>query len=139
MIQRYEEEENLDKVIKTQAVVRGNQARNMVGRMKESAQPFKDSSLDGHETGSFAGGHSVAGRVKKPPITMPTGAVYEGEWRDNKRDGYGIQSWPDGSKYIGQWENDKANGHGKLYHADGDVYDGQWVDDKAQGQGNYIH
>lgn len=78
-------------------------------------------------------------RIPKGPATLPSGAVYEGEWRIEMRDGYGKQKWPDGSRYEGHWENDKANGFGKLYHADGDIYEGDWKEDKANGKGTYMH
>ena len=78
-------------------------------------------------------------RVKKPPVNLESGAIYEGEWLDNKRDGYGKQIWPDESKYEGNWLNDKANGYGKLFHYDGDIYEGEWQDDKANGKGTYTH
>lgn len=42
-------------------------------------------------------------RVSKQPVTLASGAVYEGEWIDDMRDGYGKQEWPDGSKYEGNW------------------------------------
>lgn len=44
------------------------------------------------------------------PITLESGAIYEGEWIDGKKDGYGTQQWIDGTIYEGFWENDKANG-----------------------------
>lgn len=65
----------------------------MISRIREQAQPYRNTGLGGgsyNETGSFAGNNkssSKEGRIKKGPITMATGAVYEGEWRDNKRDG----------------------------------------------------
>jgi hypothetical protein len=51
--------------------------------------------------------------------------VYEGEWMNNMRDGYGVQVWPDGAKYSGYWMQNKAHGQGKFDHVDGDVYDGE--------------
>jgi hypothetical protein len=42
-------------------------------------------------------------RMKQGPITLPSGAVYSGEWRGGMRDGEGTQEWPDGSKYVGYW------------------------------------
>jgi hypothetical protein len=43
-------------------------------------------------------------------------AVYEGEFKNGKREGFGKFSNKDGSYYyIGQWLNDKMNGKGKLY------------------------
>ncbi len=70
-------------------------------------------------------------RAKRSPYVYNSGAVYDGEWIGNSRDGYGIQVWPDGAKYEGEWRNNKANGKGKFFHVDGDVYDGireiDWV------------
>ena len=43
-------------------------------------------------------------------------AIYEGEFKNRKRDGYGKFTNRDGIYYYdGQWLNDKMNGKGKLY------------------------
>lgn len=97
-------------------------------------------------------------RKKLPPIQLESGAVYEGDWKNCMRDGFGKQKWPDGSVYEGEWLEDKSSGkvrflfliiiflknhvqktQGKLVHADGDVYDGEWKNDKANGYGVYVH
>ena len=39
--------------------------------------------------------------------TGPNGAVYEGEWQNDKKHGQGVQTLADGTKYDGQWEKDK--------------------------------
>ena len=36
-------------------------------------------------------------RSKKGPYKFKTGAIYEGEWLNGKREGYGVQTWPDGA------------------------------------------
>lgn len=53
-------------------------------------------------------------RMKLVPISMRNGGVYEGEWKNGKRDGHGKYVWPDKSFYEGEWVEDKANGKGKL-------------------------
>ena len=50
--------------------------------------------------------------------------VYEGEWKNNERNGRGKQQWKDGSIYEGYWKENLAQGYGRLIHADGDVYIG---------------
>jgi len=50
------------------------------------------------------------GRVLRGRVTLKNGAIYEGQWLNNLRDGAGTQEWPDGSKYEGYWSQDKANG-----------------------------
>jgi hypothetical protein len=44
-------------------------------------------------------------REKRPPHTFKSGAIYEGEWIGNMRDGFGIQTWADGAKYEGEWKD----------------------------------
>jgi len=36
-----------------------------------------------------------------PPIEMDSEAIYEGEWLNGAREGYGTQRWRDGSVYRG--------------------------------------
>jgi hypothetical protein len=40
------------------------------------------------------------------------------------RCGYGIQKWVDGAVYEGEWVNNKAEGNGTFWHAEGDIYTG---------------
>lgn len=40
--------------------------------------------------------------------------VYEGNWKDNKRNGQGIMRYSNGAIYMGEWRNDKFHGHGAL-------------------------
>ena len=68
---------------------------------------------------------------EREEVILANGAVYKGQWKDEKRCGYGVQVWPDGAKYEGYWKDDKAHGKGKFYHAEGDVYEGDWVEDKV--------
>ena len=44
---------------------------------------------------------SAEGREVRGPVSLESGAVYEGEWLDGVRDGEGKQEWPDGSRYEG--------------------------------------
>ena len=40
------------------------------------------------------------------------GSVYDGEWRDNARNGYGRFTGRDGSYYLGDWMSGLRNGKG---------------------------
>ncbi|EGR32540.1 hypothetical protein IMG5_078660, partial [Ichthyophthirius multifiliis] len=84
-------------------------------------------------------GQNFEKREKRPAYTFKSQAVYDGEWKGNMRDGYGVQKWIDGAKYEGEWVNNKACGKGKFYHVDGDIFEGQWENDKANGYGIYYH
>ena len=71
-------------------------------------------------------------------VAMKNGSIYKGQWKDKKRNGYGIQYWPVGSSYEGEWINDKLNGYGTFEYSNGDVHKGDWIDDYANGYGILI-
>jgi hypothetical protein len=62
-------------------------------------------------------------------------AIYEGEFKNGKREGHGKFTNRDGSYYyVGQWLNDKMNGKGKLYDYNNNIiYDGDFVNDQTKG------
>lgn len=41
------------------------------------------------DNGESAWNQNNGQRIRKPPVTLPTGAIYEGEWKNDMRDGYG--------------------------------------------------
>lgn len=41
----------------------------------------------------------------------------------------------DGDIYEGEWKDDKANGFGVYIHVNGAKYEGEWLNDKQHGQG----
>ncbi|XP_029371077.1 MORN repeat-containing protein 3 isoform X2 [Echeneis naucrates] len=75
------------------------------------------------------------------------GDEYNGEWRDNKKHGKGLQLWKkSGATYNGKWKNGKRDGYGewseglrsgwgRMYYESGDTYEGEWMKDKNHGQG----
>lgn len=50
---------------------------------------------------------------------------YEGDMRNGRADGHGINVEPDGARYEGQWRNNAADGFG-VYVRDGKRYEGTW-------------
>ena len=68
-------------------------------------------------------------KEKCRPITLDSGAIYEGEWIGSVREGYGKCLWPDGSTYEGQWKADRANGEGTMKYTDGEKYEGDFQND----------
>ena len=49
---------------------------------------------------------------------------YEGEWVNDKKEGFGVFTWADGSVYKGNYLNDLKEGEGELVYADGTVIKG---------------
>ena len=44
---------------------------------------------------------------------------------------YKVSNLADGSLYEGQWKDDKSNGYGVYLHSDGAQYQGEWKEDKT--------
>jgi len=59
-----------------------------------------------------------------------SGDVYEGEWKQDKREGKGKWQYHNGDKYSGEWKGDMRHGHGVCVFADGTKYRGEWTQDK---------
>ena len=46
-------------------------------------------------------------------FTWVDGRRYEGEYVEDKKEGFGRFVWPDGREYVGSWKNGKQHGSGK--------------------------
>ena len=61
------------------------------------------------------------------------GSVYEGQWRNGVREGFGRLIHVTGDMYEGDWRGDKANGYGVFSNLQGYQFEGQWRDDCQDG------
>lgn len=91
--------------------------------------------------------------------------IYEGEWRQNFKHGYGKLTYAgkiypavvyldlftlstslpafspasvDGTTYEGEFQYDEKSGKGTIIYADGGVYTGKFCENKKNGRGKYI-
>ncbi len=53
--------------------------------------------------------------------------------------GKGKYWWPDGRMYQGEYKNDKKDGIGKFTFRDGREYEGEWLKDKQHGKGFFTN
>ncbi|KAF9623369.1 hypothetical protein IFM89_001289 [Coptis chinensis] len=60
---------------------------------------------------------------------------YEGDWVDEKYDGYGVETWAKGSRYRGQYRQGLRHGFGVYRFYTGDVYAGEWSNGQSHGCG----
>ncbi|CDW80897.1 morn repeat protein [Stylonychia lemnae] len=58
------------------------------------------------------------------------GTIYQGEWKNDQKDGYGEFEWPEGSSYKGNWKNDIMFGDGVYTNKHGLEFRGIWCDYK---------
>ena len=61
--------------------------------------------------------------------------TYIGMFKDDNREGDGVYLYSDGTKYEGQWKNNERNGLGRQYDEDGKVlHEGVWDKDGYKGK-----
>ncbi|XP_016145718.1 junctophilin-2-like [Sinocyclocheilus grahami] len=60
-------------------------------------------------------------------IDATTTEVYIGEWKNDKRSGYGISERSSGLKYEGEWLNNQRHGYGCTTFAEGGKEEGKYI------------
>ena len=68
-------------------------------------------------------------------LILRKGDYYEGEFQQNKANGFGKYVNIQGEIYIGNWMNDKQEGEGELILKDGSRYNGQFKGGLKNGKG----
>ena len=63
---------------------------------------------------------------------------YDGEWKEDTMDGYGVYLYSNGDKYEGFWSMGSQNGKGKYTFTDGRAYEGEWKMQKMHGTGSFF-
>ncbi|XP_070806438.1 MORN repeat-containing protein 3 [Pituophis catenifer annectens] len=71
------------------------------------------------------------------PVTKDYKKVYSGWWKNDKMWGYGVKFYSEGEYYEGEWAWGKRHGWGRMYYKDGAIYEGQWYEDQPGGQGMF--
>ena len=61
--------------------------------------------------------------------------IYQGDFNDFKREGYGIYMWDDGQIYIGEWKDDLMEGIGIVFLGFGGYIYGKFLRNKLHGPG----
>ena len=78
--------------------------------------------------------------MEKEHINLIMDIIYNGDWVDGDRNGWGTMQYTNGF-YEGEWKNNNREGKGKMtwtqHPNKGDVYDGEWKDDTMHGKGIY--
>ena len=82
-------------------------------------------------------------REKNGIMIFDNGAKYEGQWKNDKKNGKGIFTSSHyfdcknfvGMKYEGEFKDDKFDGFGITTYTNGDRYEGEWKNNKQYGKG----
>jgi hypothetical protein len=93
---------------------------------------------------TYEGGFLNGARNGNGTYTTADGLVYKGEWKDNKRNGYGEQTAKSMSQralgyssYKGQWKDDQRDGQGEMVFENGSLlFEGTFVRDLRHDKGS---
>ena len=69
---------------------------------------------------------SDVGHMHEEEASHDVTEVYMGEWKQDKRAGYGTSQRSDGYQYAGEWHNNKRHGYGSLTYPNGQKEEGKW-------------
>ena len=57
-------------------------------------------------------------------MTYPDGRIYEGQWVEDSREGFGTLTYPGVSRqYAGEWETDRRDGYGVMLYGRDSSYE----------------
>ncbi|XP_028925170.1 junctophilin-1 [Ornithorhynchus anatinus] len=59
-------------------------------------------------------------------VDATTTETYAGEWRGDKRSGFGVSERSDGVRYAGEWRENRRHGYGCTVLADGSLHEGKY-------------
>ncbi|HEY6241812.1 MAG TPA: hypothetical protein VIW78_13370 [Burkholderiales bacterium] len=104
-------------------------------------QPAKCVVLDPELQNSYSGG--CANGKAEGQGNARGSAVYSGEFREGRKHGRGVKTWPWGDRYDGEFADDAKQGNGTYTWGAGsafagDRYEGGFAADKRNGYGVYV-
>ena len=102
-------------------------------KKRETSSESKD---NGEYTGERNDKNEMHGKGK---MIYTNGDIYEGEWKNGKRNGDGTMTYQNKTSYVGRWANDQINGYGTFKYFNGDVYEGTFANGIKSGDGNMTY
>ena len=66
------------------------------------------------------------------------GYIYNGEFLNNKKEGFGTMIWKDGQKYWGEFKNNQMNGYGIIEYPGEIFYQGEVRSGRMEGFGEFF-
>ncbi|CDW86305.1 protein kinase domain containing protein [Stylonychia lemnae] len=62
--------------------------------------------------------------------------IFDGQYKNGKAYGKGMQITSNGCRYVGHFENDVKSGFGLYYYSNGNIHAGMWSNNEQNGFGN---
>jgi hypothetical protein len=110
----------------------------MVSRGVDASSPPPAS-----RSGALLRARMTTGGAAAPAAVYTSQGTYTGDWRENKRNGFGVQAYQNGERYEGGWSDNVRHGTGILYAprhgALMRVYEGDFAFGKFHGRGTMYY
>ncbi|XP_037644370.1 junctophilin-1-like [Sebastes umbrosus] len=111
--------------------LRKSDSRSSISSKRSSAHSDTNmsriSSSDANSTISFGDGDPVDDYLPlEDNVDATTTESYMGEWKNDKRSGFGVSERSNGMKYEGEWLNNKRHGYGCTIFPDGRKEEGKY-------------
>lgn len=104
----------------------------------DSASETQESAEAGNTASDTEADTETAAPTGLEMLEYESGAVYIGETKDGKADGYGFITYTTGQVYVGSFSEDQLSGYGFLSAPDGTFYYGTFKDGTYSGYGTYL-
>ncbi|KAL7851697.1 hypothetical protein AOLI_G00220530 [Acnodon oligacanthus] len=111
--------------------LRKSDSRSSISSKRSSARSdatmSRISSSDANSTISFGEGEGADEYTPmEDNVDATTTESYLGEWKNDKRNGFGVSERSNGMKYEGEWTNNKRHGYGCTMFPDGTREEGKY-------------
>ncbi|KAF3858936.1 hypothetical protein F7725_012137 [Dissostichus mawsoni] len=111
--------------------LRKSDSRSSISSKRSSAHSDTNmsriSSSDANSTISFGDGETGDDYLPlEDYVDATTTEAYMGEWKNDKRSGFGVSERSNGMKYEGEWLNNKRHGYGCTLFPDGSKEEGKY-------------
>uniref|UniRef100_A0AAY4A9T2 Junctophilin n=1 Tax=Denticeps clupeoides TaxID=299321 RepID=A0AAY4A9T2_9TELE len=111
--------------------LRKSDSRSSISSKRSSARSdatmSRISSSDANSTISFGDGEGPDDyMLTEDNVDATTTESYMGEWKNDKRNGFGVSERSNGMKYEGEWTNNKRHGYGCTIFPDGTKEEGKY-------------
>lgn len=70
-------------------------------------------------------------------LFFPQGDFFDGEFKNNVRNGRGRYQWKNGRVFVGEYRDDLRHGYGVFAYPNGEKYEGEFVEGKRCGKGRF--
>ncbi|XP_066527192.1 junctophilin-1a [Hoplias malabaricus] len=105
--------------------LRRSESKSSVSSKRSSAMS-RISSSDGNSTVSYGDGEADVFLPAEDNVDATTTEMYAGEWKNDKRSGFGVSERSNGMKFEGEWLNNKRHGYGCTVFPDGTREEGKY-------------